>query len=65
MIDAETAAGVVLETGTLWQRLLEATALGFAGALLVRDQEQLRRLREAGPLEALAAVGVRKALENE
>lgn len=44
---------------------MSINALGYAGALLVRDQEQLRRLREAGPLEALAAVGIRKALENE
>lgn len=28
-------------------------ALGFAGALLVRNEEQLRALREAGPLTAL------------
>ncbi len=44
---------------------MSVNALGFAGALLVRDQEQLRRLRETGPLAALAAVGVRKAPENE
>ena len=32
-------------------------ALGFAGALLVRDEEQKRRLLEIGPLESLARVG--------
>jgi ATP adenylyltransferase len=43
---------------------MSVNALGYAGALLVRDQEQLRRLREAGPLEALAAVGVGKKPEK-
>lgn len=37
---------------------MSVNALGYAGALLVRDREQLRRLRAAGPLEALAAAGV-------
>jgi len=34
-------------------------ALGFAGAILVRDEAQLTRLRAEGPLSALARVGVR------
>jgi len=32
---------------------ISVNALGFAGALLVRDEEQLRALRAAGPLAAL------------
>ena len=44
---------------------MSVNALGYAGALLVRDQEQLRRLREAGPLAALAAVGVGKKPEQD
>lgn len=32
---------------------ISINALGFAGALLVRDEEQLRALRAAGPLAAL------------
>lgn len=33
-------------------------ALGYAGALLVRDRDQLRRLRLAGPRRVLAAAGM-------
>jgi ATP adenylyltransferase len=32
---------------------ISINSLGFAGALLVRNEEQLRRLREAGPFAAL------------
>lgn len=32
---------------------VSVNSLGFAGALLVRNEEQLRRLRDAGPLRAL------------
>lgn len=38
---------------------LSLNALAFAGAILVRDEDQLARLRAAGPLNALAHVGVR------
>jgi ATP adenylyltransferase len=37
---------------------IEVNALGYAGALLVRDREALERLRRIGPLALLAAVGV-------
>ncbi|HVN39710.1 MAG TPA: phosphorylase [Myxococcota bacterium] len=37
---------------------ISVNALGFAGALLVRDREALARLRAAGPLAALRHVGV-------
>jgi len=36
---------------------IEVNALGFAGALLVRDREQLERLRVIGPLRLLREVG--------
>jgi ATP adenylyltransferase len=39
-------------------------ALGFAGALLVRDDDQLRELREAGVLAALASVAFPKGEEG-
>ncbi|HXK24860.1 MAG TPA: phosphorylase [Myxococcota bacterium] len=37
---------------------ISINALGFAGALLVRDRDALARLRTAGPLAALRQVGV-------
>lgn len=37
---------------------ISVNALGFAGALLVRDEEQRRRLKEAGPLTVLGQVGI-------
>ena len=37
---------------------ISVNALGFAGSLLVRAPEQLERLRRAGPLAALRAVGI-------
>jgi ATP adenylyltransferase len=33
-------------------------ALGFAGALLVRDEDELARVREVGPMQLLRHVGV-------
>jgi len=39
-------------------------ALGFAGALLVRDEDQLRELRETGPLAALGGVAFPKGEER-
>ena len=38
---------------------ISLNALAFAGALLVRDGEQLEQLRQAGPFAALAAVTAR------
>jgi ATP adenylyltransferase len=36
---------------------ISVNAIGFAGGLLVRTEEQLSRVREVGPLGVLAAVG--------
>jgi len=36
---------------------ISINALGFAGSLFVRDEEELQDLREAGPMRALRAVG--------
>ncbi|GAB4372553.1 MAG: ATP adenylyltransferase [Acidobacteriota bacterium] len=38
---------------------ISINALGFAGSLLVRDDAQLARLRDAGPMRALTATGRR------
>ena len=38
-------------------RSIEVNALGFAGALLVRNQEQLAFLRREGPMTLLRNVG--------
>ena len=37
---------------------LSVNALGFAGALLVRDEDELRDLSDAGPMKALRAVAI-------
>ena len=37
---------------------LSVNALGFAGALLVRDEDELRDLSDAGPMKALRAVAM-------
>ncbi len=37
---------------------ISVNALGYAGSLLVRDDAQMRRLREAGPLSVLTGVGI-------
>lgn len=42
-------------------RGVSVNALGFAGSLLVRDEGQLRQLRDIGPLSILAHVGVSAA----
>lgn len=38
---------------------ISVNALGFAGSLLVRDREQLERVRAAGPMNVLRTVAVR------
>jgi len=40
-----------------WESI-SVNALGFAGALLVRDRAQLARLRELGPMQLLRRVGI-------
>jgi ATP adenylyltransferase len=35
---------------------ISVNALGFAGSLFMRDEEEMRRLREAGPMNVLRAV---------
>lgn len=42
---------------------ISVNSLGFAGALLVRDEAQLRRLREAGPLRALRETALPAAVD--
>jgi ATP adenylyltransferase len=37
---------------------ISVNALGFAGSLFVRDEEEMRDLREAGPMRALRAVSL-------
>jgi ATP adenylyltransferase len=37
---------------------ISINALGFAGTFFLKDEEQLRKLREAGPMAALRSVGV-------
>jgi len=37
---------------------ISVNALGFAGALLVRDEEQRRRLKQAGPMTVLSQVAI-------
>jgi ATP adenylyltransferase len=37
---------------------ISVNALGFAGGLLVRNGEEMKRVREAGPMEVLRSVGV-------
>jgi ATP adenylyltransferase len=37
---------------------ISINALGFAGSLFVRDEEETQDLREAGPMRALRAVSV-------
>ena len=39
-----------------WQDV-SINALGYAGSLFVRDENQIERLRAEGPLGVLAAVG--------
>ncbi len=48
---------LVPRTRAAWEGI-EVNALGYAGALLVREREALARLRRIGPLALLAAVGV-------
>ncbi len=43
---------------------ISINSLGFAGALLVRDEEQLRTLREAGPFAALRETAIPLRGEN-
>lgn len=45
----------------LWETI-SVNALGFAGALLVRDREQLARLTDAGPMRLLQQVAVTRDL---
>ncbi len=37
---------------------VSVNALGFAGALLVRDEDDLRRVTDVGPMNVLQSVGV-------
>ncbi len=37
---------------------ISVNALGFAGGLLVRNGEEMKRVRDAGPMEVLRSVGV-------
>jgi len=46
---------VVRRSAEAWQRI-SVNSLGFVGALLVRDQSDLERLREVGPMRILEAV---------
>jgi ATP adenylyltransferase len=41
-------------------RGISVNALGFAGALLVKDERQMRALRESGPLAALSYTAVKR-----
>ena len=45
----------VRRSAEAWERI-SVNSLGFAGALLVRDQADLERLREVGPMQILQAV---------
>ncbi len=47
---------VVPRRAERWQGV-SVNALGFAGSLLARDEAELRRIAEAGPMSLLAAVG--------
>jgi ATP adenylyltransferase len=41
-------------------RTISVNALGFAGALLVRDQDQMRALQRGGPMAALSHTAVKR-----
>lgn len=47
---------LVPRTQEKWQDV-SVNSLAYAGSLFVRDREQIERLRQAGPLAVLAAVG--------
>lgn len=38
---------------------ISVNALGFAGALLVRNEEEMKRVEDSGPMKVLGSVGVR------
>ena len=40
---------------------ISINSLGFAGALLVRDRQQMKRLRECGPMTLLASVALKES----
>jgi ATP adenylyltransferase len=41
-------------------RQISINALGFAGALLVKDEEQMDALRRSGPLTALTRTALKR-----